>query len=200
LSFHLSFHLRERFEGSKFSVQRGHSVSTLVRFFFCCGREQVSNRFLIVIESRTERDAWVNAIRTAKAARLSSFQVTHPGTTLTSSTSGAHVRRALQALPHDPAAPSESPSLDSGTSKDPRPVRRGKVDHFVPAIWVPDQKAETCMRCNSRFGWMKRRHHCRLCGRVVCGSCSERVRLQFQLMVLVRLADVRPDLLYCRGG
>lgn len=120
----------------------------------------------------------MNAIRSAKAARLASFQITHPGTTLTSSSSNAHVRRALQALPHDPASTCAGNAVGNSFSKksagDQLP-RRGKVDHFVPAIWVPDQKTETCMRCNSRFGWRRRRHHCRLCGRVVCASCSEKV-------------------------
>jgi FYVE/RhoGEF/PH domain-containing protein 5/6 len=116
----------------------------------------------------------VNAIRSAKAARLASFQVTHPGTTLTSSSSNTHIRRALQALPHDPASTTpNSPSSKKSTGG--KPPRRGKVDHFVPAIWVPDQKTETCMRCNTKFGWRRRRHHCRLCGRVVCASCSESV-------------------------
>lgn len=143
-------------------------IRYLVFFFFCSP----------YVESRCERDAWVNAIRAAKAARLSAFQVTHPDTTLTSSASNAHIRRALQALPHDPSLPPSSLSPSSGSAgKESRKVsRRGRVEHFVPAIWVPDSKTETCMRCNSRFGWRRRRHHCRLCGRVVCATCSEKVR------------------------
>lgn len=130
-------------------------------------------------ESQAERDAWVHAIRDAKAARLVSFQVTHPNTTLTSSNSNQHLRRALQALPHDPTGespPNATGSPSSKSKKQKKAARRAKVEHFVPAIWVPDQKTETCMRCNSSFGWRRRRHHCRLCGRVVCASCSDRVR------------------------
>jgi hypothetical protein len=55
--------------------------------------------------------------------------------------------------------------------------RRGTVEHWVPAIWVPDEKAEGCMRCGCSFGWKRGRHHCRLCGRCVCTSCSEKVSL-----------------------
>ncbi|KAJ4488252.1 hypothetical protein J3R30DRAFT_3434551 [Lentinula aciculospora] len=52
--------------------------------------------------------------------------------------------------------------------------RRFKVEHWVPPIWIPDEKAEGCMRCGRAFGWRRRRHHCRLCGRCVCSSCSEK--------------------------
>ncbi|KAH3764512.1 protein piccolo [Pelomyxa schiedti] len=40
-------------------------------------------------------------------------------------------------------------------------------------IWVPDYTSEMCMSCNARFTLILRRHHCRKCGHVVCGYCSE---------------------------
>ncbi|KAF1595903.1 UNVERIFIED_CONTAM: hypothetical protein FQV16_0000523, partial [Eudyptes robustus] len=43
------------------------------------------------------------------------------------------------------------------------------------AVWVPDSEAEFCMVChNTHFTVIQRRHHCRSCGKVVCGSCSTR--------------------------
>ncbi|KAG1877294.1 hypothetical protein F4604DRAFT_1653097 [Suillus subluteus] len=45
---------------------------------------------------------------------------------------------------------------------------------FLPPVWVPDAKTEACMRCARPFGFVRRRHHCRLCGRVVCADCSGR--------------------------
>jgi FYVE/RhoGEF/PH domain-containing protein 5/6 len=85
----------------------------------------------------------------------------HPNSTLTASTSNAHLRKTLQALPHLPE--------DEETGRWPR---RSKVEHFVPAIWIPDAKTANCMRCARAFGWRRRRHHCRLCGRCVCSACS----------------------------
>nr|XP_048271684.1 zinc finger FYVE domain-containing protein 26 isoform X3 [Myodes glareolus] len=39
--------------------------------------------------------------------------------------------------------------------------------------WVPDETESTCMVCcRERFTMFNRRHHCRRCGRLVCGSCS----------------------------
>ncbi|VDL66270.1 unnamed protein product [Nippostrongylus brasiliensis] len=41
------------------------------------------------------------------------------------------------------------------------------------AVWVPDGEAARCMECGrTQFNLVQRRHHCRACGRVVCGSCS----------------------------
>ncbi|KLO20105.1 hypothetical protein SCHPADRAFT_992213 [Schizopora paradoxa] len=118
------------------------------------------NSFAIYADTEHDRDQWVSAIRAAKASLLVSLNVMHPNSTLASSSSTNHLRRSLQALPYLPEKDEDLP-------------RRGKVDHFVPAIWVPDGNAETCMRCGRSFGWRRRRHHCRLCGRCVCGRCSE---------------------------
>ncbi|XP_076317950.1 pleckstrin homology domain-containing family F member 2-like isoform X3 [Tachypleus tridentatus] len=43
------------------------------------------------------------------------------------------------------------------------------------AVWVPDADATTCMHCRkSQFSMINRRHHCRKCGAVVCGPCSNK--------------------------
>jgi len=41
------------------------------------------------------------------------------------------------------------------------------------AVWVPDSDAPTCQICRTAFTLLNRRHHCRKCGIVVCGSCSK---------------------------
>ncbi|GAM20354.1 hypothetical protein SAMD00019534_035300, partial [Acytostelium subglobosum LB1] len=40
-------------------------------------------------------------------------------------------------------------------------------------VWIPDNEAVQCMECNSKFTAIRRRHHCRRCGNVVCGKCSD---------------------------
>ncbi|KAI0830855.1 hypothetical protein BC628DRAFT_1312595 [Trametes gibbosa] len=114
--------------------------------------------FAVYAVNEEERDEWITAIRNAKSSLLVSFSVMQLNSTLTSSAATNHLRRTLQALPYAPDDSSKPP--------------REKVEHFVPAVWVPDGKTESCMRCGRTFGWRRRRHHCRLCGRCVCGSCS----------------------------
>ncbi|KAK6054486.1 FYVE zinc finger, partial [Cooperia oncophora] len=41
------------------------------------------------------------------------------------------------------------------------------------AVWIPDGEAARCMACGrTQFNLVQRRHHCRACGRVICGACS----------------------------
>lgn len=40
-------------------------------------------------------------------------------------------------------------------------------------VWIPDARVTMCMSCTKTFTAINRRHHCRACGNVVCGSCSE---------------------------
>lgn len=43
------------------------------------------------------------------------------------------------------------------------------------AVWVPDGDAPVCMHCKkTQFTLLNRRHHCRKCGAVVCGPCSNK--------------------------
>lgn len=42
----------------------------------------------------------------------------------------------------------------------------------VPPIWIPDEEAPRCMACALSFTTFRRRHHCRNCGGVFCGVCS----------------------------
>ncbi|XP_020587375.1 1-phosphatidylinositol-3-phosphate 5-kinase FAB1B-like isoform X2 [Phalaenopsis equestris] len=39
-------------------------------------------------------------------------------------------------------------------------------------FWMPDSSCRVCYDCDTRFTIFVRKHHCRLCGRVFCGSCS----------------------------
>ena len=39
-------------------------------------------------------------------------------------------------------------------------------------VWIRDEEASMCMLCDFVFTTLRRRHHCRACGRVVCKRCS----------------------------
>jgi hypothetical protein len=38
--------------------------------------------------------------------------------------------------------------------------------------WVDDSKCKACYECEAPFGLLVRRHHCRICGRIFCATCT----------------------------
>ncbi|KAI6646682.1 FYVE, RhoGEF and PH domain-containing protein 6-like [Oopsacas minuta] len=39
-------------------------------------------------------------------------------------------------------------------------------------VWIQDDSVSMCMMCYNKFTFARRRHHCRVCGKVLCGPCS----------------------------
>jgi len=44
---------------------------------------------------------------------------------------------------------------------------------YQTSSWIPDDMNPNCIICKSSFTFLNRRHHCRLCGKVVCDNCSK---------------------------
>jgi len=42
----------------------------------------------------------------------------------------------------------------------------------TPSKWIPDEQTDECMICLKPFTVFFRRHHCRRCGKCVCGYCA----------------------------
>ena len=61
--------------------------------------------------------------------------------------------------------------------------------HIGRRSWVSDAVAVQCFRCTANFSLFRRRHHCRLCGRVHCYSCcSSFATIPKQLQQLSQVA------------
>ncbi|KAJ8396754.1 hypothetical protein AAFF_G00013530 [Aldrovandia affinis] len=41
-----------------------------------------------------------------------------------------------------------------------------------PPVWVPDSACDRCTACRAPFTLLRRRHHCRSCGKIFCARCS----------------------------
>lgn len=80
-------------------------------------------------------------------------------------------------------ANSESPSHDA-TYNQTSPERSDAAAHLINSTnisvnnigkvqpyWIPDSMTMFCMLCNQKFSFIKRRHHCRACGLVLCSTC-----------------------------
>ncbi|XP_019968314.2 zinc finger FYVE domain-containing protein 9 isoform X1 [Paralichthys olivaceus] len=74
---------------------------------------------------------------------------------------------------HSPAPrPSESPDNDLQAGQQGALCKKpaSSLGEVAP-VWVPDSQAPVCMKCDVKFTFTKRRHHCRACGKVFCAAC-----------------------------
>ncbi|XP_054274611.1 zinc finger FYVE domain-containing protein 9-like [Macrosteles quadrilineatus] len=75
-------------------------------------------------------------------------------------------------------SPPLSPPITGQLAREfgPEDRRLGKI----PPFWVPDTDALSCMQCQQKFTVIKRRHHCRACGQVLCYKCCcNKARLEY---------------------
>lgn len=57
--------------------------------------------------------------------------------------------------------------------------------------WQPDSESDSCTLCGDLFTFFNRKHHCRKCGKLVCGACSGQF-LTYPSHALVLHGDRQP--------
>ncbi|XP_077414915.1 zinc finger FYVE domain-containing protein 9 isoform X2 [Vanacampus margaritifer] len=109
----------------------------------------------------------------SKNKNLDSRRGTPPETTL----GGTEVTSAVNGVAVLPASTlalsSDSPDndLQAGQQHSSLDGKSPSSLGEVAPVWVPDSQAPVCMRCDAKFTFTKRRHHCRACGKVFCATC-----------------------------
>ncbi|XP_038070837.1 lateral signaling target protein 2 homolog [Patiria miniata] len=71
-------------------------------------------------------------------------------------------------------AQTESPVSESKERRRHRSGSRNRrsTAYQEPPPWVPDDSATECTSCKALFTMLRRKHHCRNCGKIFCGRCS----------------------------
>lgn len=54
----------------------------------------------------------------------------------------------------------------------------GKSQVSKQINYAMDEECSKCMRCDSKFTMLRRRHHCIFCGNIFCDTCSPRVEFR----------------------
>jgi hypothetical protein len=62
-----------------------------------------------------------------------------------------------------------------------RPARRTSTERSL--VWQPDESSPNCVLCTRAFNPIRRRHHCRACGILICDCCSRRRTLSGQALL-----------------
>lgn len=68
-----------------------------------------------------------------------------------------------------------------------KPTKPTKKD--LKKGWQADSEAAFCVYCNEAFTFLRRRHHCRHCGTVVCDHCSQYAHSHPCSVLLDQLSD-----------
>jgi len=81
-------------------------------------------------------------------------------------------RRSLNCLAkHYPAPPDLTQKEINQIEQDAVKLKEKKSKAPKPK-WTPDKNSAVCEECFAKFNLLKRRHHCRKCGRLVCEKCA----------------------------
>ena len=65
-------------------------------------------------------------------------------------------------------------SMSMFLEKRRKPEEEIHIPKPSPSIWIPSQNVSKCYKCKNEFGMFKRKHHCRVCGRVFCANCADK--------------------------
>ncbi|XP_071792749.1 lateral signaling target protein 2 homolog isoform X1 [Asterias amurensis] len=74
----------------------------------------------------------------------------------------------------------ETSAVSDGSTPEPKERKRHRsgsrnrrtTAYQDPPLWVPDDSATECTSCKALFTMLRRKHHCRNCGRIFCNRCS----------------------------
>ncbi|KAK9718393.1 hypothetical protein K7432_005548 [Basidiobolus ranarum] len=123
-------------------------------------RFKISSReksFVLYVEKPEQKEEWINLVQTA-IQNLQGSIVPNQGVSPSNMT--AEFKEHLANTIHKQQCQIMEPAVIK--------------DYYSP-VWVPDSEASKCACCNELFNPVTRRkHHCRLCGKVVCHGCSSK--------------------------
>ena len=120
----------------------------------CVSISQKKRSFILGCNSKRDKNQWFKALSEAAeqlSANKESFNIARAG-----SSSGQ-----LNAFNQS----GTSNAGGDGTKKPP-------VIGATAPIWIPDSGVSMCQICTTGFTVLRRRHHCRACGKVICDKCS----------------------------
>ncbi|KAF8565258.1 hypothetical protein P879_11709 [Paragonimus westermani] len=109
-------------------------------------------------ETHTDTDACSRALSTEKMEKFASSSIPFSGSNLSSHGTYSSVKRLH--------LPFQSSATGSGDAVTNLAINR--------RYWMTDESCRQCFECACRFTPIRRKHHCRVCGRIFCHQCSNK--------------------------
>ncbi|KAF9911191.1 Pleckstrin y domain-containing F member 1 [Linnemannia zychae] len=153
-------------------MDRTSSGSTFDALWFMKGGETAKVRKSVVHSPNEEGDRDCSVDDVGLAAGELTAEATQPD----SSTSGGSPSLTVNTGAVENKSSSSRPS---GHSASRPPLSTSSSFSSIATLrngagWVRDEDASYCMVCTTtKFGVLIRKHHCRLCGRVICWKCCQ---------------------------
>lgn len=142
-------------------IKPGSVVAKLGGFAFNCdgaGYQQPSMLMQVTAECKLGGDASLNNITNAKREK-------NPIT----------LHTAVEAKKNFTACFPQWKSGAKLVGYNPLPLPKASfvtADEAKTSHWVADSARDWCNFCGSKFSFSHRRHHCRVCGELICSNCS----------------------------
>jgi hypothetical protein len=84
---------------------------------------------------------------------------------------GRRQRRRIRRQQTEEAEQQEAERARAGVARE-RQASWLLFDGEYKCMWEAGDARDECLRCQGPFGLTRHRHHCRRCGRLVCGECA----------------------------
>lgn len=56
-------------------------------------------------------------------------------------------------------------------------IRTNESDILNSIGWIVNESCNHCLVCIKKFSFLRRKHHCRRCGNIICSDCKRKERL-----------------------
>lgn len=112
--------------------------------------------------SSTQKPSLVSTPLSSKTTTLTSAPIIKP-----------IIPTSTETITNKPPTLKSTPTITNKPSTQPTKKKVLSIAVERPA-WIPDDRRSNCSDCNTEFGLITRRHHCRACGEVFCSKCCNR--------------------------
>jgi hypothetical protein len=151
-------------------MDRTSSGSTFDALWFMKGGETVKNRKSVIHGADSERELPTEegSIANTDTDEPTTTTIKPPPSPSSAGSPSLTVNTGALQSKSSSGVPASRPPLSTSSSfSSIATLRNG-------AGWVRDEDATYCMVCTTtKFGVLIRKHHCRLCGRVICWKCCQ---------------------------